>query len=325
MNKLRSLAFAMAACLGAWATVATAAPYPERPVTIVSAFPPGGIVDVIARRIAQRFALRFGQPFVVENRTGAAGSIGYAHVSRAAPDGYTLVLASGPTTMVPPESIGSSGWDPLTAFSAIGMIGTIPQAIVVGPDVPARNLAEFVAYAKREARVNFGSAGFGTTPFFTMEILREQQGLAMTHVAYRGQPEVMTDLIRGELSVTSVTVPLVLPHVQGGKMKALAVTSKTRVPALPTVPTVYEQGLPGLGISNWFALLGPARLAPDVTATLAKALNEVLGSPDMQAGLAEIGLVVQASRPDETMAFVKDDLVRWTAMSRALAGRPRSN
>lgn len=325
MNKLRSLACAMAACLGTFATVAAAATYPERPVTIVSAFPPGGIVDVIARRIAQRLADRLGQPFVVENRTGAAGSIGYAHVSRASPDGYTLVLASGPTTMVPLESGGAGGWNPLTAFSAIGMIGTIPQAIVVGPGVPARNLAEFVAYAKREPRVNYGSAGFGTTPFFTIEILKEQQGLTMTHVSYRGQPEVMTDLIRGELSVTSVTVPLVLPHIQAGKMKALAVTSKTRVAALPDVPTVYEQGIPGLGISNWFALLGPAKLAPEVTATLSKALNEILATPDMQASLVEIGLVVQASPPTETMAFVRDDLVRWMALSRTLAARPGSN
>ena len=320
MSKLRCRALAVA--LGLWASVsaAIAAPYPERAVTIVSAFPPGGIVDLIARRLGQRFSERLGQPFVVENRTGAAGSIGYAHASRANPDGYTLVLASGPTTMAPPEGSGPAGWNPLAGFSAIGMIGTIPQAIVASTAVPARNLPEFVAYAKRQPQVNYGSAGFGTTPFFTMEILKVQQGLAMTHVAYRRQPEVMTDLIRGDLSVTSVTVPLVLPHVQAGRMKALAVTSKARVPALPDVPTVYEQGMPGLGISNWFALLGPAKLPPDVVATLAKTLNEVLATPEMQASLAEIGLVVQTAPPADTLAFVKEDLARWIAMSKTLAG-----
>jgi tripartite-type tricarboxylate transporter receptor subunit TctC len=322
MSNLFPSKLVLAACLCAVAMAAWPAPYPERSVTIVSAFPPGGIVDNIARRIAQRFSERLGQPFVVENRTGAAGSIGYAYAARAQPDGYTLVVASGPTTMAPPEGSGPQGFQPLTAFSAIGMIGTIPQAIVASTKVPARSVPEFVAYARREAgRVNYGSAGFGTTPFFTMEILKDEQQVAMTHVAYRGQPEVITDLIRGELSVTSVTAPLVLPHVQAGKMKALAVTSKGRLAALPDVPTVYEQGLPNLGISNWFALLGPAKLPPDVVATLAKALNEALAAPEMQASFAEIGLVVQPAPPAETLAFVNGDLARWIALSRRL-GRP---
>jgi tripartite-type tricarboxylate transporter receptor subunit TctC len=311
--------------LCASSAAALAGTYPERPVTIVSAFPPGGIVDVIARRLAQRLSDRFRQPFIVENRTGAAGAIGYAYASRARPDGYTLVLASGPTTMAPPDASGPSGWNRLTAFSAIGMIGTIPQAIVASNAVPVHTLADFVAYAKGQPRLNYGSAGFGTTPFFTMELLKEQEHLAITHVAYRGQPEVITDLVRGELSITAITVPLVLPHLQAGKMKALAVTSKARVAALPDVPTVYEQGLPKLGISNWFALLGPAKLPPDVIAKLAKALDETLTAPDMQASLAEIGLAVQTASPADTLAFVNSDLSRWIAMSKSLAARTSSN
>jgi tripartite-type tricarboxylate transporter receptor subunit TctC len=221
--------------------------------------------------------------------------------------------------MAPPEGSGPAGWNPLTAFSAIGMIGTIPQAIVASNAVPARNLTEFISYAKGQPRLNYGSAGFGTTPFFTMELLKQQEGLAITHVAYRGQPEVITDMVRGELAITSITVPLVLPHLQAGKMKALAVTSKARVPALPDVPTVYELGLPTLGISNWFALLAPAKLPPDIVATLAKALNEVLAAPDMQASLAQIGLVVQTASPSDTLSFVNADLARWIAMSKTLA------
>lgn len=295
------------------------AAYPDKPVTVVAAFPPGGIVDIIARRLAQRFSERFKQNFIVENKTGAAGSIGYAAAARAPADGYTLVLASGPTTML--ASIdGPQSWNPMTAFSAIGMIGTIPQAIVTGNATAARTLTEFVDYARaRPGQLNYGSAGIGTTPFFTMELLKAQQKINLTHVPYRGQPEVMTDLMRGELGITSVTVPLVLANVQAGKMKALAVTSRARLQVLPAVPTVQELGMPELAISNWFALLAPAGLPADIAATLAAALNEALAAPELKSSLAEIGLLVGNAPPAETLGFVKADLARWTAMSKTLA------
>lgn len=297
---------------------AAAAGYPERPVTIVSAFPAGGIVDVIARRLAQHFSERFKQSFIVDNRVGAAGSIGYSAVARAAPDGYTLVVASGPTTMAPPGAAAPS-WQPQTAFSAIGMIGTIPQAIIVSNGLPVRSLPDLVGYAKaRPGQVNYGSAGAGTTPFFTMELLKSQQKIDLTHVPYRGQPEVMTDLVRGEIGVTAMTVPLVVQQVQSGKIKAIAVTSSTRVASLPDVPTVVEQGMPDLAISNWFALMGPARLPPEVVATLARALTEALSAPDVQASLKDLGLLIQPAPPAETQAFVQADLARWIAMSRTL-------
>lgn len=295
------------------------AAYPERPVTIVVAFPSGGIVDIIARRLAQRFSDRFKQSFVVENKTGAAGSIGYAAGARAPADGYTLVLASGPTTMLP-NTDGSQTWNPATAFSAIGMIGTIPQAIVTSNAMPVRTLPEFLEHARaRPNQINYGSPGIGTTPFFTMELLKAQQKVQLTHIAYRGQPEVMTDLMRGDLGITSVTVPLVLAHVQGGKMQALAVTSQRRLQALPDVPTVDELGMPGLAISNWFALLAPAGIPNGVAVTMAKELNDALSSPELQAGLGEIGLLIEKGKsPAETLAFVQADLARWTAMSRTL-------
>lgn len=311
------IASLLVACLLATGPAA-AAGYPERPVTIVSAFPAGGIVDVIARRLAQNFSERFKQSFVVENRTGAAGSIGYSAVARSAPDGYTLVVASGPTTMAPPGS-GASSWQPENAFSAIGMIGTIPQAIIVSTGMPVRTLPELVDHAKaRSGQMNYGSAGAGTTPFFTMELLKSQQKIEVTHVPYRGQPEVMTDLVRGEIGVTAMTVPLVIPQVQAGKIRAIAVTSSSRLPMLPDVPAVAEQGMPTLAISNWFALMGPAKLPPEVVATLSRALSDALAAPDIRAAFAELGLVIQPSPPAETLAFVNGDLARWIAMSRTL-------
>jgi tripartite-type tricarboxylate transporter receptor subunit TctC len=315
------IASLLAACLLA-AGPATAATYPDRPVTIVSAFPAGGIVDAIARRIAQNFSERYKQSFVVDNRTGAAGSIGYSAVARAAPDGYTLVIASGPTTMAPPGNAAST-WQPQGAFSAIGMIGTIPQAIIVSNGVAARTLPELVDYAKgRPGQVNYGSAGAGTTPFFTMELLKREQKVQLTHVPYRGQPEVMTDLVRGDIGVTAMTVPLVIPQVQAGKIRALAVTSAARLASLPDVPTVAEQGMPGLAISNWFALLGPAKLPPEVVASLARAVSEALAAPEIRASFGDLGLVIQPMPPAETLSFVQADLARWIAMSRSLEGSP---
>jgi tripartite-type tricarboxylate transporter receptor subunit TctC len=295
-----------------------AAGYPDRPVTIVCAFPAGGIVDAIARRLAQHFSARYKQTFVVENRAGAAGSIGYSAAARALPDGYTLVVASGPTTMAPPGSATPS-WRPQTAFSAIGMIGNIPQAIIVSRDLPVRTLPELVAFARaRPGQVNYGSAGAGTTPYFTMELLKSQQKINLTHVPYRGQPEVMTDLVRGDIGVTAMTVPLVIPQVQTGNIRALAVTSSTRVPSLPDVPTVAEQGMSGLAISNWFALMAPAGLPPDIVASLARALTDALAAPDVRANLEELGVAIQPAPPAETLAFVQADLARWIAMSRSL-------
>ncbi|WP_185878907.1 tripartite tricarboxylate transporter substrate binding protein [Variovorax sp. MHTC-1] len=318
---VRAVALLLAACVLPPGQAA-AAGYPERPVTIVSAFPAGGIVDVIARRLAQHFSERFKQSFVVDNRSGAAGSIGYSAVARAAPDGYTLVVASGPTTMAPPGSAMPS-WQPQTAFSAIGMIGTIPQAVIASSGLPVRTLPDLVEFARaRPGQVNYGSAGAGTTPFFTMELLKRQQKIDLTHVAYRGQPEVMTDLVRGDIGVTAMTVPLVIQHVQSGRIKALAVTSPARLPSLPEVPTVAEQGMSGLAISNWFALMGPAKLPSDVVASLASALSEALAAPDVRASFADLGLIVQPAPPSETLAFVQADLARWIAMSRSLDSNP---
>jgi tripartite-type tricarboxylate transporter receptor subunit TctC len=155
-----------------------------------------------------------------------------------------------------------------------------------------------------------------------MELLKSQQKVNLAHVPYRGQPEVMTDLVRGEISVTAMTVPLVLPQVQAGKIRALAVTSSARLASLPGVPTVAEQGMPGLAISNWFALMAPAKLPPDVVAALARALSEALAAPDVRASLGELGLVIQPAPPAETLAFVQADLARWIAMSRSLDSNP---
>ena len=221
-----------------------AASYPERPITIVVPFTAGGIVDIVARKIAVPMSAALGQPVVVENKTGAAGIIGYAAVARAKPDGYSLVLASGSLTLGLAYQ-PSPDVHPVRSYSGIGMIGKIPQAIVVSQELPANSLAEFARIAKEKpGTLNFGSVGAGTTPFFTIELMRQIYDLDLLHVPYRGQPEMITDVLRGTLNISSVTAPLVAQHVSSKKMKAIAVTGRQRLPYLPDVATVYEQGVP---------------------------------------------------------------------------------
>jgi tripartite-type tricarboxylate transporter receptor subunit TctC len=295
-----------------------AGPYPERPITIVVPFTAGGIVDIVARKLAAPMSAALGQPVLVENKTGAAGLIGYTAAARAKPDGYSLVLASGSLTLglayQPSVEI-----HPVRSYSAVGMIGHIPQAIVVNPEVPAQNVADFVRIAKEKPGIfNFGSVGPGTTPFFTIELLRQIHGLDLVHIPYRGQPEMISDLLRGSLSISSITAPLVTQHVNSSKMKAIAVTGRERLPYMPQVPTVYEQGLPRLDITNWFALLGPASLPEPIVEKLAQALNGALRNPEVAASFEKMGLQPATATPAETMAFVEKDYTLWTEISKGV-------
>lgn len=314
--------------LAAWLAVqcllpatATGAPYPERPVTILVPFTAGGVVDIVARKIAAPLATTLGQPVLVENRTGAAGMIGYASAAKARPDGYSLVLASGSLTLGLAYQ-PSAEVHPVRSYSGIGMIGTIPQAIVVGQQVPAQTVADFVRMAKeRPGAFNFGSVGPGTTPFFTIELLKQTYELDLLHVPYRGQPEMITAVLRGELAISSITAPLVVQHVTAHKMKAIAVTGSRRLPYLPEVPTVHEQGLPRLDISNWFALLGPAGLPDAVVDRLARALHAALRDPDVQGSFEKLGVEPGSAGPADTMSFIEKDHALWTAVAKALGVR----
>jgi len=298
-----------------------AASYPERPITIVVPFTAGGIVDIIARKIAVPMSAALGQPVVVENKTGAAGIIGYAAVARAKPDGYSLVLASGSLTLGLAYQ-PSADVHPVRSYSGVGMIGKIPQAIVVSQELPANSLAEFARIAKEKpGTLNFGSVGAGTTPFFTIELMRQIYDLDLLHVPYRGQPEMITDVLRGTLNISSVTAPLVAQHVNSKKMKAIAVTGRQRLPYLPDVATVYEQGVPRLDVSNWFALLGPAGLPPPIVERLARELREALRNPEVQESFSKMGVETTPGTPSETMAFVENDYVVWTGVAKTIASR----
>jgi tripartite-type tricarboxylate transporter receptor subunit TctC len=311
----RLLPFAVATLL---ASNVMAGPYPERPITIVVPFTAGGIVDIVARKLAAPMSAALGQPVLVENKTGAAGLIGYAAVARAKPDGYSLVLASGSLTLGLAYQ-PSAEVHPVRSYSGVGMIGKIPQAIVVNPDVPAQNVADFVRIAREKPGIfNFGSVGPGTTPFFTIELLRQMHGLDLVHIPYRGQPEMMSDLLRGALSISSITAPLSAQHVNSNRIKAIAVTGRQRLPYMPQVPTVYEQGLPRLDIPNWFALLGPAGLPEAVVEKLAHALNGALRNPEVAAGFTTMGLEPVTATPKETMAFVENDHTLWTEISKGV-------
>lgn len=300
---------------------AFAGPYPDRPITIVVPFTAGGIVDIIARKVAVPMSAALGQPVVVENKTGAAGLIGYASAARAKADGHTLVLASGSLTLGLAYK-PSAEVHPVRSYSGIGMIGKIPQAIVVSQDLPAQTVADFVRVAKEKPGIlNFGSVGAGTTPFFTIELLRQMHDLDLVHIPYRGQPEMISDVLRGALSVSSMTAPLVAQHVNANKMKAIAVTGRQRLAYMPQVPTVYEQGLPRLDISNWFALLGPAGLPDPIVEKLARALQDAVRDRDVESSFAKMGLEAVTATPAETLAFVEKDHTLWVGVAKSIKVR----
>jgi tripartite-type tricarboxylate transporter receptor subunit TctC len=212
---------------------------------------------------------------------------------------------------------------PVRSYSGIGMIGKIPQAIVVSQDLPAHSVADFVRIARNKpGTLNFGSVGAGTTPFFTIELLRQIYNLDLVHVPYRGQPEMIGDLLRGTLNVSSITAPLVAQHVSSNRMKAIAVTGRQRLPYLPDVPTVYEQGIPRLDISNWFALLGPAGLPNPVVERLARELREALRNREVEESFAKLGVEAAPATPLETMAFVEKDYVLWSGVAKTVTTRP---
>jgi len=291
--------------------------YPGRLVKIVVSAPPGGGPDIVARLLADRLAKAMGQPFVVENRPGAGGSIGAEAVALAEPDGYTLLAAQPAplTTSVPLHK--KLGYDP-TAFAPLAIMTSIPNTIAVRADFPAATVAELIAYARANpGKVNFGSQGIGTTPHLTGELFARLTGTKLTHVPYRGTTQVVNDLIAGHLDLLFVQLDAVREQYQAGTVKMLAVTTASRVPAVPAVPTLHEAGVDGLPSDTWNALVAPPRTPPAIVARLNRAVNAVLKDPEIAAHLAAMNMTPVGGTPDEARAFIAKETARWGDVIRA--------
>jgi tripartite-type tricarboxylate transporter receptor subunit TctC len=296
---------------------AVAQAYPNRPVKIVIPFAPGGPTEFILRLIADRLTTALGQAFIIENRPGGAGgTVGAKSVAVAEPDGYTLLFSS-PGPLVTAAAIYKNlDYDPIKSFAPIAMVIYAPQMLAVHPSMPVNSLPELVAYAKANpGKVAFGSSGHGTQPHLLGEMLKVMAGVDIVHVPYRGAGRSVTDVVAGQVQMIFETTAILLPHIESGKLRALAVAAEARSPLLPGVPTTAENGYPKLTASFWSGVLAPAGTPPAIVAKLNGAINEILKSKEAQDGLARLSAEARIGSPQDFAAFIASETPRWAAIA----------
>jgi tripartite-type tricarboxylate transporter receptor subunit TctC len=297
--------------------VVRAQAWPTKPIKLIVGFPPGGGIDFAARTVQVPLQELLGQQMVVEYKPGAGGLLAATELTRAAPDGYTLLLANTGPFAIAPYLQAKMPYDPLRSFSYVGQISQGSYIAVTRPDHPARDLKEFVAWARANpGQVNFASAGKGSSTHLNGELLNQVTGLDLVHVPYKGSAPAVQDLIGGQTQILIDAGTVLLPQVKGGKLKALAVTGAKRDPQLPDVATVAEQGLAGVQSVGFQGLVGPAGMPRDVVDRLAAGLARVLAVPEVQAKFAAAGAEVHYQGPEAFAAFVRSDNEKWAKLIR---------
>jgi tripartite-type tricarboxylate transporter receptor subunit TctC len=281
-----------------------------RAIHIVVGFPPASTTDLVARLVAPKLQETLGQSVVVENKPGASGNLAAQYVKRAAADGYTL-FATSVAYAVNPSLYANAGYDPLNDFVPVILAPSTPNIITVNPSVPARNLQELVALAKKE-RLSYASSGVGTTTHLSVERIKMAAGIDITHVPYSPAAAVGA-VVAGHAPVGSTSMPPAVTHVRAGRVRAIAVTSAQRSPALPDVPTVNEQGFSGFDDLTWIGFFAPAGTSQELVNHLNRELNKALSSADVQQKLAQLGLEWKANTSGEFAAFLRQEVVKWTA------------
>ena len=316
----RLAALVAAACL-MWTASAPAQPYPAKPIRIICAFPVGGIADLYARIIGQRVAQEWGQPILVENRTGAGGTIAAETVAKSPPDGYTLVMGAVGTHAVNVSLFSKLPYDPVRDFAAIALVLEAEGLLVVHPSVPANSVAELIALARaRPASLSFASAGVGTASHLAGELFKSMAGVEMTHVPYKGNVPAITDLLAGQTALLFATMPTVLPHAKAGKLRALATIGSTRSAATPELPTVGES-LAGFEVNNWIGLFAPAGTAPEMVRRWNGEVMRIMRSQEIQARLPGEGARFLSNTPEQFSEFVKAEIAKWAPVVRASGAR----
>lgn len=304
----------IAAVALALATSVSAQPYPSRPVTIVNGFPPGGVTDTVLRLLAAKLSDRLGQSVVIDNRAGAAGTIAGTAVARAEPDGHTLLFGVAANLAVAPATMKNAPYDPAKAFAAVSEVARGPYIWMVKPEVPARTMQDFIAWAKKNpGRVNYGSPGQGSVHHLAGEMLKQATGIEMIHVPYKGGATAYTAMLGGEIDAMFDGMPVPLPHIKAGKIRALAVTGPKRLTALPDVPTLAEQGVPGLDVHFWWGIVGPIGLPKPVVARLNAEIARALADPDAKATFAKWDIEPSPGTPEAFGAYIAQEAARWKA------------
>lgn len=306
-----------AAASASFSAVAAESDWPTKPVRLVVPFPPGGSTDLLARRVAEKLAGVWKQPVIVDNRAGAGGTIGADYVSKSPPDGYTLLMGVTGSNAIAGALYSKLPYDVIKGFDPVSMVVSAPLVVAVNPEVKARTLAELVALAKAHpGSLSFGSAGNGTSMHLTGEMFKQATHTSMVHIPYRGSAGMLTDLMAGQIQVTFGDLLVLLPEIQAGKLRPLAVTSLRRAPLLPQVPTVAESGYPGFEALSWQGLFAPPGMSPPLLDKISSDVQAVLKSPDIQEYFGARGFLVQGSSPAEFRAFVKSEVAKWSPIVR---------
>jgi len=323
MNALARLARVIAATLAVVvATHAAAQAWPAKPIRLVVPFPPGGAVDFYARVVQQPLSEVLGQTVVIDNKAGASGMVGAEAVAKAPPDGYTLLLGNIASLAINVGIYPKMPYDPLKDFTPIVRTVDVNYVLVVHPSVPAKSVPELIAYAKANpGKLSYGSAGSGSLPHLGTELFKAQTGTDMVHVPYKGGGPMVTDLLGGSVQVVIGDQANLMPHVQSGKLRALAVATSKRSPNAPDLPTIAETGLAGFDATAWQGLVGPAGMPPDVVRRLNDAFNKVMAMPAVRDKLVGGGLEPVGGTPDQFGRFIGSEIAKWTKIAKDVGAK----
>ncbi|KQZ01999.1 LacI family transcriptional regulator [Pseudolabrys sp. Root1462] len=291
--------------------LASAQGFPDHAIKLIVPFPAGGPNDVIARVVGQRMSDILKQPVVIENRGGQGGVLGTNFVAMAKPDGYTIAVSSAGALAISPH-MEKVAYDTLKDLQPITLVAKVPEMLVVATNVPANNLSELIALAKSQpGKLNFASSGPGSLPHLAGELLKLKAKIDIVHVPYRGAAPAVNDLLGQQVQMVFLDLPVLLPQVKAGKLRAIAVGAEQRVPSAPDVPTTAEAGLPGLLTENWYGMVAPANTPPDIVAKLNKAAVEAIKDPAVIEKLTSQGAILVGNTPDEFRAFIESDIKKW--------------
>lgn len=319
MDTSRRSACALTMALAIASVPSFAQQYPDRAIRLIIPFAPAGTNDIIGRVIAQRASEILGQTIVADNRAGAGGTIGSTIAARSQPDGYTLLLGHIGTLAVNPTLYRKPGYDPLKDFAPITLVAKLPNLMAVHPKLPAKTVSEFIALAKaKKGGLSYGSGGVGGAAHLATEYFKQQAGIDILHVPYRGTGLAVVDVISGQLAMTMAGVPAIVPHVRNGNLRAMAVTSDRRMKVIADVPTVAESGVPGFEATQWYGIVAPASTHQRIISLLHKTLVSTAQSPDVLERFAADGAEPFTNTPAEFRAFIKAETERWAPIVREI-------
>jgi len=285
--------------------------YPDKPVRMVVPWPPGGSVDIVARLISEKLGQKLGQPIIIDNRSGASGTIGMDAVAKSRPDGYTLLINTIPLA-TNPALFAQLPFDTVRDFAPIALIAKMPHLLIATQSITVNNMRELLALAKsRPGRLTYSSAGNGSTFHMAGELFKYLSGTDVLHIPYRGGGPALADAISGQVDISFPSFVAALPFVKAGKIKALAITSASRSPLMPDLPTIAEAGLPGYEFTSWFMILAPAGTPRDIVSRLNQSVTETMKSPDLIDRFAREGTEIVTGSPDQATAFLNAEIVQW--------------